>query len=153
MQCPVKELCSKATYGKGVQRSEYTEYIEENKARIENNKNYYRRRQAIAEHPYGTIKRQWGFSYILTKKYKKRAEADVGLMFAAYNLRRIINILGKEALKEYLRILVFSFSIAIDQIRTPISRFKAFAFINKINRHFMVLSVNGLILNRKIIIN
>ncbi len=27
----------------------------------------YKRRQAIVEQPFGTIKRQWGFSYILTK--------------------------------------------------------------------------------------
>jgi len=43
---------------KGIQRSEYQQYIASNKQRIENNKDYYRRRQAIVEHPYGTIKRQ-----------------------------------------------------------------------------------------------
>jgi hypothetical protein len=69
----------------------------------------YKRRQAIVEHPYGTIKRQWGFSYILTKKYKKRASADVGLMFIAYNIRRIMNILGKDELKKYLKEVSFSF--------------------------------------------
>jgi hypothetical protein len=58
------------------------------------------------EHPYGTIKRQWGFNYILTKKGIKRASSDVGFMFVAYNLRRITNILSPEVLKEYLRILV-----------------------------------------------
>ena len=42
------------------------------------------------EHPYGTIKRQWGFSYIMTKRFIKRAEADVGMMFTAYNLRRMV---------------------------------------------------------------
>jgi hypothetical protein len=59
---------------------------------IEQNPHYYRRRQAIVEHPYGTIKRQWGFSYIITKRTMKRTTADVGLMFTAYNLRRIMNI-------------------------------------------------------------
>jgi len=102
MQCPVKQECSKAKYGKGVQRSEYQQYIEANKQRIENNKEYYRRRQAIVEHPYGTIKRQWGFNYILTKKFMKRASADVGFMFVAYNLRRIINIVGIKALKKHI---------------------------------------------------
>jgi len=109
MQCSVKEQCTKAKYGKGVQRSEYTELIEANKQRIENNKEYYRQRQAIVEHPYGTIKRQWGFSYIMTKRYKQRAEADVGLIFTAYNLRRIFNILGAQALQEYLRALLVLF--------------------------------------------
>jgi hypothetical protein len=100
--CIAKDLCSKARYGKGIHRSEYHEYIEYNKERVEQNKALYKRRQAIVEHPYGTIKRQWGFSYIMTKKGSKRASADVGLMMTAYNLRRIINILGIERLREYL---------------------------------------------------
>jgi hypothetical protein len=69
----------------------------------------YKRRQTIVEHPYGTIKRQCGFSYILTKKGIERAGADVGFMFIAYNLRRIGNILTRDRLKEYLRILVSLF--------------------------------------------
>ena len=40
----VKPECSKAKYGKAIQRSEYTELINKNKDRIENNRNYYRRR-------------------------------------------------------------------------------------------------------------
>ena len=67
----VKAECSKAGYGRIVQRSEYKGLIESNKKSTGKNKNYYRRRQAIVEHPYGTIKRQWGFSYIMTKKNTK----------------------------------------------------------------------------------
>jgi len=124
MNCPVKEQCSKAKYGKGIQRSEFQHYINSNKERIEQNKDYYRKRQAIVEHPYGTIKRQWGFSYILTKKYKHRAEADVGLMFVAYNLRRIINLIGKDAFNKYLRVLVLCFLIIITHIRAILSHFR-----------------------------
>ena len=51
-----------------------------------------------------------GFSYILTKKGKKRASADVGLMFIAYNLRRIINIIGENVLKQHLGALALLFS-------------------------------------------
>jgi len=99
----VKELCTKsAKNGKIVQRNKYTELIEANRDRIQQNQNYYRRRQAIVEHPYGTIKRQWGFSYIMTKKTMKRASADVGLMFVAYNLRRIMNIINIEVIRRYL---------------------------------------------------
>jgi transposase len=109
LKCPVKDQCTKAKYGKAIQRSEYQEYINSNKERIEQNQDYYRRRQAIVEHPYGTIKRQWGFSYVLTKKGIQRASADVGLMFIAYNIRRIMNILGKDELKKYLKEVAFSF--------------------------------------------
>jgi len=47
---------------------------------------------AIAGHPFGTIKRQWGFSYILTKEGMNRAGADVGFLFIAYNISLIILI-------------------------------------------------------------
>lgn len=126
--CPVKNSCSKAKYGKAIQRSEYQELIEENKNRIQTNENYYKQRQAIVEHPYGTIKRQWGFSYIITKKYKKRAEADIGLIFTAYNLRRLINILGTEALKAYLENIISLYIKFIHKLRLKISRFKQFYF-------------------------
>ena len=78
----------------------------------------YKRRQEIVEHPYGTIKRQWGFSYILKKKGIKRASSDVGFMFIAYNLRRIANTLTPEMLKEYLRMLTSALSSIIDLIRS-----------------------------------
>jgi hypothetical protein len=61
------------------------------------------------EHPYGTIKRQWGFSYILTKNGICRAGSDVGFIFIAYNLRRIVNIITPGVLKEYLKILYSMF--------------------------------------------
>ena len=136
MRCPVKGECSKAKYGNGIQRSEYQELINNNKERIEQHHDYYRRRQAIVEHPYGTIKRQWGFSYILAKKGMKRASADLGLMFTAYNLRRIINILGKNVFKEYLRILVFHFVFVIGQIRAVLSRFQESFFVQTTNLVF-----------------
>jgi len=130
--CPVKDQCTKAKYGKGVQRSEYQEQINRNKERIEQNQDYYRRRQAIVEHPYGTIKRQWGFSYISTKKGKERASSDVGFMFIAYNLRRIMNIVGKNAFKKYLEVLVLLISRIYSTIRLKISLLKAINYLHKI---------------------
>ena len=119
LECPVKAECSKAKYGKGIQRSEYQGVVEKNKIRIEQNKDYYRQRQAIVEHPYGTIKRQWGYNYIMTKKYKRRAEADVGFIFTVYNLKRIINLIDPKELREYLKELVLS---VFSKIRLPRSK-------------------------------
>ena len=109
--CPVLTLCTKNVRGQGrvIERSEYTEYIEQNRINVENNKEIYKQRQAIVEHPYGTIKRQWGFDHIITKKGKERASADVGFMLIAYNLRRIINILGGEVFNKYLKVLISYF--------------------------------------------
>jgi len=74
--CPLAEKCTKNANGRLIERSEYAGLIEENRIRIEQNKDLYRRRQSIVEHPYGTIKRQWDFSYIMTKRTIERAAAD-----------------------------------------------------------------------------
>ena len=76
---------------------------------------------AIVEHIYGTLKRQWGFSYILTKKGISRASADVGFMFIAYKLKRIVNILTIDQLIEYLRTL-FSLFLTISNLTRDILR-------------------------------
>jgi transposase len=103
--CPLRLQCTRSKKERLIQRSEYAEYYERNHINIQQKKHLYKRRQEIVEHPYGTIKRQWGFNYILTKKGIARAGSDVGFMFIAYNLRRIGNILTMNVLKEYLKAL------------------------------------------------
>ncbi len=121
--CTVREQCTTAKQnGKIVQRSEYTPYIEQNAKRIAQNPLLYKRRQAIVEHPFGTIKRQWGFNHILTKQGKQRASADTGLMLIAYNLKRIINIIGVErlgkALQDRLTSLILRLSMLIKAFKS-----------------------------------
>ena len=102
-KCPALALCTKNKKGRLLERSEYQPYIEQNKKNIEAHTAIYKKRQAIVEHPYGIIKRQWGFYYITTKKGIQRAGADVGLMFTAYNVRRLINIIDKNLFKKFLQ--------------------------------------------------
>jgi hypothetical protein len=83
--------------------------MDQNKANIERSPDIYKKRQAIIEHTYGIIKRQWGFYFISTKKGIKRASADVGLMFTALNLRRLMNIIDKNMFKRFLRELASLF--------------------------------------------
>lgn len=107
--CPVKAQCTISTQGRLIVRTEYAAYVEQNKLNIQAKPATYKKRQSIVEHPYGTIKRQWGYYYVITKKGMKRASADVGFMFIAYNLRRLMNIIDKNLLKKYLQELAFSF--------------------------------------------
>src|SRR5690625_4759239 len=109
--CPVYDLCTRAKNKRGrvIERLVYAHLLEKNKQRMKEHYEIYRQRQAIVEHPFGTIKRQWGFDHIMTKKTIKRASADIGLVFVAYNLRRIFNILSPEVLKKYLSVLDFYF--------------------------------------------
>uniref|UniRef100_UPI0032178598 transposase n=1 Tax=uncultured Draconibacterium sp. TaxID=1573823 RepID=UPI0032178598 len=124
--CPVRPQCTKsAVNGKQVRRSEFAGNIENNKKRVQNSEKLYKRRQAIVEHPFGTIKRQWGFNYIITKKYIEKAEADFGFIMVAYNLKRLINILGINELRKYLASI---FSILCSEIAL------FHLFLNQINQ-------------------
>jgi transposase len=109
--CPALALCTKNKKGRLIERSEYQPYMDQNKQNIESHPEIYKRRQAIIEHTYGIIKRQWGFYFVSTKKGIKHASADVGLMFTAFNLRRLINIIDKNVFKEFLKELASLFLV------------------------------------------
>lgn len=105
-ECPFRTQCTTNPKGRIIERSEFADYIDLNRLNVEQEKEFYRRRQAIVEHPYGTIKRQWGFDHIMTKRTLKRAAADVGFIMVAYNFRRILNIVGNKVFKELMEKLV-----------------------------------------------
>jgi hypothetical protein len=62
------------------------------------------------------IKRQWGYDHVLLKGLGK-VEAELGLIFTVYNLRRLITIVGAKELIAKL-LLVFS------KIRPVLKRYK-----------------------------
>lgn len=94
--CKGCKLLSQCTASKKqtriIQRSEHIENIERNGNYLQQHPELYKRRQTIVEHPYGTIKRQWGFDHTLIKRGIQRVSADIGLIFAVYNLRRLMNM-------------------------------------------------------------
>lgn len=100
--CPVSHLCTRNPKGRVMERSEHAAAVERNNKRILRNTKTYSRRQQIIEHIFGTIKRQWGFDHILLKGLDKN-DGEFGLMYLIYNLRRVINILGSEKLKSWIR--------------------------------------------------
>ena len=119
--CAVYDRCTRTPKNRGrvIERTAYAHLLEENKQRTKEKYEIYKQRKAIVEHPFVIIKRQWDFSYILTKRGKERAAADVGFIFSAFNLRRIFNILDRNLLKVFLKTHALFF-IAIQ------SRFKLF---------------------------
>ena len=66
--CSIREQCTKNKNGRFIERSIYQKALEENQKRVENNPEYYRLRQQITEHQFGTLKRQWGFTFTLMKE-------------------------------------------------------------------------------------
>ena len=78
-----------------IQRSEFQDVVDINDNNIKQNPQYYKRRQAICEHPFGTIKRQWSYTYTLLKGLQK-VNAEMNLIMFCYNFMRTKNILGFE---------------------------------------------------------
>jgi transposase len=150
--CPVREQCTTAKVnGKIIQRSEFTEYIENNAKRIKKSGELYKKRQAIVEHPFGTIKRQWGFDHIMTKKGMKRASADFGLMALVYNLKRIMNILCFKKLSEGIKkFLEASLGSVFSSLKTVMDTLKRISNFTVYNRRKAKPLMNGYKLNLRL---
>ena len=65
--------------------------------RIQDDKEKLKQRMCLSEHPFGTVKWYRGAHYLLCKG-KEKAAAELGLCFLAYNLTRVINMIGVKAL-------------------------------------------------------
>ncbi len=118
--CPVRHLCTTNKNGRFIERSIYQEALEENQKRVEENPEYYRLRQQITEHQFGTLKRQWGFTYTLMKG-KQNVLSEVNLVMICYNLRRLMSILGPKELKNRLKRLRPILLAIYHQILDPVS--------------------------------
>ena len=134
--CPHKIDCvgqSNLDKSKGriIERSNFESYIEENTERYKLNKELYRNRQAIVEHQFGIIKRQWGFDYTLLKT-KKKVEAEFAIIFTCYNLRRSVSILGIAELIKRLKVAFCFVNVLLWMILSRLERF----FQIRYNNHF-----------------
>ena len=103
--CELHTQCTTSTTnGRNIDRSEFASLLEQNAERIKQNPDYYKQRQQLAEHPWGTIKRQRGFDHVLTRG-KTKVLGEVSLVFIGYNLARCANIVdGFEKFKALIYI-------------------------------------------------
>ncbi len=99
--CSLKKNCTKLNK-RIIHRSEYQDAVERNNENIRNNPDYYKRRQSICEHPFGTIKRQWGYTYTLMKGLQK-VNGEMNLIMLVYNIKRTLSILGFEKMMEAIQ--------------------------------------------------
>jgi len=68
---------------------------------IKPDKEIYRQRKSLSEHPFGTVKRAMDGGYCLTKG-KRKVTGEFALIFLAYNLKRVVNILGTKKLMQIM---------------------------------------------------
>ncbi|MGZ3905096.1 MAG: IS1182 family transposase [Bacteroidia bacterium] len=95
--CQYTSKCTRNKKGRVISRWEHEEILEEMRERLEDNKDMVRKRNCLAEHPFGTIKRGFNQGYCLLKGLRK-VGGEMGLTMLAYNIRRVVNILGVEKL-------------------------------------------------------
>ncbi len=98
--CRLKEQC---TTGKQrwVSRHFEEDVLNEVADRTEANPLMMRRRKAMVEHPFGTLKRRMDGGRFLLRGLQK-AKAEIALAVTAYNLTRAINVLGARRLRQAL---------------------------------------------------
>ena len=89
------ELKASCTTGKErrITRWEHEHVLEEVQRRLDNNPLAMRQRRETVEHPFGTMKARMGATHFLTKTLPKVA-AEMALSVLAYNLTRVMNIVG-----------------------------------------------------------
>lgn len=149
LSCALFERCTKNKAGRLIERSEHMDLMDANKKRLAEQMQLYRKRQAIVEHPYGVIKRQWDFYYIMTKKSMKHAAADVGLIFTCYNLRRIFNLIDQKQLKKFFKELGLSLWILRSDLKLFYTTFLNQMLCRTIFKTFHKYALNDYIYRNK----
>jgi len=96
--CSMKARCTTGTYRR-VARWEHEAVVEALDARLERQPERMRVRRSTAEHPFGTLKAWMGYTHFLTKT-KPRVSTEMSLHVLAYNLKRVMNMLGPKGLIE-----------------------------------------------------
>jgi transposase len=99
--CPLKSKC---TTGKErrVSRWEHEAYLDAAEARLDREPERMRVRRCTVEHPFGTLKSWMGHTHFLMKT-KPHVSTEMSLHVLAYNLKRVINIVGTQSLIAAMR--------------------------------------------------
>jgi len=96
--CPLRARClAPKAAQRSIGRWEHEDVIERHRARMQSADadDLMRRRSAIVEHPFGTIKCRAGYRHFLVRGFNK-VRGEWSLMALCYNLTRVLNILGFE---------------------------------------------------------
>ncbi len=102
--CQACALKSKCTTGKErrISRWEHEAVLETVQARLDRNPAKMRERRQTVEHPFGTIKSWMGATHFQMKTLKN-VGTEMALHVLAYNMKRVISILGVGGLMEAIR--------------------------------------------------
>jgi transposase len=94
--CPIKSRCTTGEQRR-ITRWEHEHVLEAVQRRLDENPKAMRQRRETVEHPFGTIKARMGATHFLMKTLP-RVASEMALHVLAYNLTRMMNIVGVKPL-------------------------------------------------------
>jgi transposase len=89
--CPLKSRCTRNKGNRTITREEGEEIMEAMAVRVTAQPEKMKLRKQLAEHPFGTIKRWFGYTHFLLKGLEK-VRCEWSLITLAYNLKRVLNL-------------------------------------------------------------
>ena len=100
--CPLKPKCTPNKL-KRFRRWKHEGVLDQMQARLDHMPEAMTIRRQTVEHPFGTLKSWMGSTHFLTKTLEK-VKTEMSLQVLAYNLKRMIQILGVRPLMEAIRV-------------------------------------------------
>ena len=100
--CALKTRCTTSTQ-RVITRWEHEHLVEAVQRRLDENPHAMRQRRETVEHPFGTIKMRMGATHFLMKRLKN-VKTEMALSVLAYNLTRVMNIVGIRPLMAAIRV-------------------------------------------------
>jgi transposase len=99
--CPLKAACLPASGRRQIERSEHAPVVDALRQRMAaEGPARMRQRAGLVEHPFGTLKRWFGWDHFLVRGFEK-VWGEMSLMVLGYNLTRVIHILGLQAFRDH----------------------------------------------------
>ncbi len=95
-RCALKPKCTTGKYRR-ISRWEHEAILDTTEARLDQAPDMMKVRRSTVEHPFGTIKSWMGATHFQMKTLK-HVSTEMSLHVLAYNMKRVINILGTKQL-------------------------------------------------------
>jgi transposase len=100
-RCPLKAQCTTSDYRR-IARWEHEAVLAAMQERLEQQPDAMKLRRQTVEHPFGTLKAWMGSTHFLTKRLP-RVSTEMSLHVLAYNLKRVMRIVGIVPLMQAMR--------------------------------------------------
>ena len=101
INCSMKAQCTTGKYRR-ISRWEHEAVLDDLEVRINQAPEMMKARRETVEHPFGTLKLWMGYTHFQMRTLE-RVSAEMSLHVLAYNLKRVMNIMGTATLTEALR--------------------------------------------------